>query len=130
MIFRHLAAFSFVLLGASLSVGCGAGDGGVCQLNSDCASGLTCECKLGGGVDARGLCRAPGVSCTVATVDANVPDVGPRDAGSDAGNDAALDANVDASVDANTDAFTPVDAPAAVDVGTDAAIDSGFDANG
>lgn len=129
----RLAAMSLLLLGGLFASGCGAGDGGVCQLDGDCSAGLVCTCKLGGGVDARGICRATATAmCTVTTVDANIPDTGPRDAGSDAftPDTSADDASL---VDANADGGardTGVDAPTATDGGSDAGDDaSTADAN-
>lgn len=135
MIFRPIAAFSVVLLGAIVAPGCGQGDGQVCQVQNapanDCASGLICTCALGGGPGSRGICHAvEPATCSTSTVDAFVvpvdggPDVG-VDAGTDGGLDAgATDAGSDGGVDAGasdagaTDTGT-VDA-GAVDANTDA----------
>jgi hypothetical protein len=75
---------------ALVALGCGSQHGEPCQIPGDCASGLTC-CQIA--VNARGVCLAPGESCTSTGTDA-----GPRDAGVDA--DTGVDAAVD--VDANT----------------------------
>lgn len=39
-----------------LAGGCGQNEGGRCQINSDCASGLVCS----EGITGNGVCRAPG----------------------------------------------------------------------
>ncbi len=132
---RPLAALLFVVLGAIAVPGCGQGDGGVCQLNSDCAAGLVCTCKLGGGVEARGVCRATETTmCTVTSNDSGPPvDADRQDGGTDAfvGADAASDAGSDAGgSDAGSDAGGS-DAASAADTGTDASTsaDTGADAN-
>jgi len=130
MIVRHLAALALVVLGALIFAGCGQGEGQVCQIDGDCAAGLTCQCKLGGSTDARGICHAALMtSCT-----SSVADTGPVviDAGSDANTDAGHDAGNDASLDANTDANADVGTDAGSDAGSDAhvaPIDSAMDAN-
>ncbi len=122
MIPRHLAAFCFVLVGAVQMQACGQGDGQVCQIDGDCASGLLCLCKVGTG--ARGLCRAPG-----STMCSTSPDSGPAvDADVDAFVAPAVDAAIDANRDADVDAFSVDTGALDADVGTDAfAIDAGSD---
>lgn len=115
-----LVSFATAAALFGLVPGCGAGNGGVCQINTDCASGLVC---CGASASLRGVCRAVTEGCTVAPVDA-----GPIDGGPDAPIDAPpLDAPV--PVDA-PDALmsdvpelvdAPMDAPALVDdAGSDA----------
>ena len=126
MIFRQLPALSLVLLGAILVPGCGAGDGGVCQVPGDCAAGLICTCKLGGGPDSRGICHATEpLMCGSGNVDAFVPLVDAGDAAvvPDVGTDANADAGSDGGTDGGTDA-------ASSDVGTDTSSDVGADAPG
>ena len=122
---RPLAALLFVVLGAIAVPGCGQGDGGVCQLNSDCAAGLVCTCKLGGGVEARGVCRATETTmCTVTSNDSGPPvDADRQDGGTDAfvGADAASDAGSDAASAADTG----TDASTSADTGADANADAG-----
>jgi hypothetical protein len=128
---RSLVLVFFLVSAGILASGCGAGDGGVCQVDGDCASGLSCQCKLGGGVDARGLCRAPGApACTTTSDSGPRPDSGPpSDAGSEAGapdtgpseagtGDGGADAGSDAGSDGGTDAAMSVDA--AIDATNDA----------
>lgn len=52
-----------------LAPGCGQDEGGRCQVDSDCASGLECSDNTGNGV-----CRKPGAT---GNVDAAVPDAAP-----------------------------------------------------
>ncbi len=84
----------FLVLGA---VACGSGDGGVCQVNGDCQSGLVC-CKLSTRLEDRGVCRPPGAVCAGST-DASSSDTGTSDATRDT-----------AVVDARTDTMS-IDAP-------------------
>jgi hypothetical protein len=122
----HRFAFPATLLAVALIfatvAGCGARDGGACQLDGDCATGLFC-CKNVRTPDARGVCRMSGTTiCATAVLDASTDD-----------------ADVDAfRADAEVDAFTPDDAftadaeidaseedAAADDAGTDAGRDAG-----
>jgi hypothetical protein len=94
----RLAPFVLGLALAALP-GCAQGDGQVCQINTDCASGLVCLCTSGS-VGSRGLCHPPDFPVTschgaqvdtgpvddawppeVGPIDAWPPEVGPMDAG-------------------------------------------------
>ncbi len=70
--------------------GCGQRSGEVCEVDSDCASGLQCLCKVGSA--SRGLCLAAGASCAVTGTDTGVT-------GDDAGRDAASSGDDAATVD-------------------------------
>jgi hypothetical protein len=133
MIFRHLAAFSLVLLGAILVPGCGQGEGGVCMVPTDCASGLLCTCQIGG-TGTRGICRAT-MPPTCGSTDAG-PQIDSGDVGTDVGHDSGvtsdvgIDAESDGGADAGSDAATSSDVgtDTSSDVGTDATNDAGHDA--
>lgn len=115
MLSRRLVAISLSLAALFAVPGCGQAEGQVCQIDGDCAGGLRCLCKLGGGFDSRGICHPLGfTACMTVTVDAFVPpeastnDAGtdaftPADMGADMGLDMGLDANVDASFDVGPD---------------------------
>lgn len=110
---------------AALLAGCGAGDGGVCQLDRDCASPLVC---CGETASLRGVCRPLGAACVEA------PDSGPVDSGSpvDVGpiDAPALDVGPIDDGGPAQDAPAPLDAPEALDAGADApmSVDAGDDA--
>jgi hypothetical protein len=95
------------------AAGCKQGDGGRCEIDSDCASNMC----TGTGVSMPGICRAA-LPPTVPVVDAGA------DTGADAEADAAEDApEADAGVDeqaADTSTSTP-------EAGTDAADDGAVD---
>lgn len=100
------------VLGLSIVSGCGAGDGGVCQDDGDCAAGLEC---CGETASLRGVCRAAGATLCGVASDTGVADAPPVDAPAE---DAPVDAPAEdapMSVDAAAD-----DAPAPVDAGSDA----------
>lgn len=79
-----VALFALVVLAVP---GCGQQNGQVCEVDTDCASGLQCLCRVG--MASRGLCLTAGASCAV-TTDASGNDAAttPTDAGQDAGSDA------------------------------------------
>lgn len=112
-----VALFSLVVLALP---GCGQQSGDVCEVDSDCASGLQCLCRVGAA--SRGLCLSAGASCAVTANDTGV-------AGNDAGRDAAASTQ-DAGDDAGTDAGTGgTDAGGTDAGGTDAGgVDAGGDA--
>lgn len=105
--------------------GCFGSVGDICQVPSDCNTGLFC-CKRGT-IDTRGTCQAsaacPGLLADGGGTDLGTPldagrtDAGPPDAGSDAGTDLGTDGG-------------PVDlgADGAMDAGPDAGTDAGTDA--
>jgi hypothetical protein len=117
-----LNALTFLTLLVSLSLaGCTQGEGGLCEVASDCGEGLTC-CPPSPLPEGRGICVPTG-ECAPTMPDAGPrPDAGRRDAGTpvDAGTDAgARDAG---SADAGApDAGTPDagsgDSGAAMDAG-------------
>ncbi len=104
----HRTWLPTTLLGAALLLGCGQGEGGRCQINSDCASGLTCL----SGDSGNGRCVSNTSAFDVAPAPA-------RDAAEDATPVTAADAKdllvslPDAAPDtasADSEAVTPVDA--------------------
>jgi hypothetical protein len=73
--FRPQLGFSACLRAAAIALlfasGCGQSEGERCQVNSDCASGLTCEDRREG----NGICKSShGTTVTDAAVDASVPE--------------------------------------------------------
>ncbi len=122
--FARVAAFAVLFATAA---GCGARDGGACQLDADCAAGLFC-CKNTRAPEARGVCRAIGTTvCATSTADAFVPDASTSEIDAfseDTG--AAEDTGVgddtgtadDAGIDANAVDSGPVPEDANVDAGS------------
>lgn len=98
MFARSLALSALVALFVS-AIGCSNGVGANCQLDSDCASGLSC-CNAG---LPRGTCQSSGSCVTTA--------------------DAAVSTEDDAFTPAEDDAFTPAEDDAATTTEDDAAAD-------
>lgn len=134
---RRIRTLSILLGSLALTVaaslpGCGAGDGAPCQVDRDCAAGLSC---CGETASLRGLCRPSGAAMCAPATDAGPVDSGPPvDAPEvDAGptEDAGPTLDVGPLLDApELDAPLPVDAPMSVDAGPDApmSVDAGEDA--
>lgn len=98
-----------------MAAGCQQQEGEVCEIESECAEGLTC--CFGG--TARGLCVADG-TCRGATGDAGLRDGGSEDGGSE---DAAVDAgdeDAGPDEDAGLEDAGPADSGVETDAGTDA----------
>ena len=133
-IFFSLALAFPVLLGLS---GCPSGDGAVCQLPTDCSSGLMC-CKGSSALDDRGTCAATCGAIDAGPRDMNVPDLPAIDApmsdlgDSDLGTSADLgiedmSLSTDLGGDAGGERDSGIDAGLTIDAGsTDAgAVDAG-----
>jgi hypothetical protein len=114
--------------------GCGAREGGVCQIDGDCATGLHC-CKNSMVPESRGVCRVVGTTiCATTVVDAAFVDAGDTGPAVDGGPDGgSLDGSIDAPIesdggaadaasetDAEVDAAPATDAAAADDADIDA----------
>jgi len=125
-IFFSLALALPMLLGLS---GCDAGDGAVCQLATDCSSGLMC-CKGGSALlEERGTCAATCGAIDAGPRDMNVPDLPAIDApmsdlgDNDLGSSGDLGAEdmslpIDLGQDASSATDLGVDAAAELDAGT------------
>jgi len=83
-----LGLFAVIPLVVLLSfASCKQGEGEICQINSDCSSGLVCNA-------ATGKCQeVGGPTIDAAPIDAALPDATPPDATPDASPDAAPDAS-------------------------------------
>jgi hypothetical protein len=110
----HRTWLPTTLLGAALLLGCGQNEGGRCQIDSDCASGLTCQDYSSG----NGRCRSNSFvpdAAPAADAGADVTPVTPADAGDvftplpDTAPDTAA---------ADTEAVVPVDADSVDSGGT------------
>jgi|GEM_PF-2286832 len=116
-IFSSLALSLPLLLGLS---GCGGGDGAVCQLATDCSSGLMC-CKGNSDLEERGTCAATCGAIDAGPRDMNVPDLPPIDAPMSDLGDHDLGTSGDLGVE---DMSLPIDlgedASSAPDLGVDA----------
>jgi len=123
-IFFSLALALPMLLGLS---GCDAGDGAVCQLATDCSSGLMC-CKGSSDLEERGTCAATCGAIDAGPRDMNVPDLPAIDAPMSDLGDHDLGTSQDLGAD---DMSLPIDlgedASSAPDLGVDAgaALDAG-----
>ena len=95
---RRILRTGICLLGLSaVFAACGQNEGGRCQVNSDCASGLTCDQPLNG----NGICRR-NVS-TVSTADAATEDSRESSSSLDLGEDVVVSSAIDlGSVDAES----------------------------
>ncbi len=113
IVHRFALATTLAILFAT-AAGCGATNGGVCQIPSDCANGFFC-CKNTHTPDARGVCRPNGTVEGMCAL--GVADVGMADA-SDSGS-APIDATADDAPDAWSDLDAATDDAATDDAATD-----------
>ena len=103
-----------------LFAGCGQNEGGRCQVNSDCRSGLTCK----DGTSGNGTCRYPASVTNDAAWTSDLADDVPVSLGPEVGSDVVVTTQSDADTP-DTAAVTPD--TGAVDSGSQASTDSTVD---
>ncbi len=114
---RRLRLLTFLTVASLALFSCTQGEGDLCEVTSDCGSGLTC-CPPSPLPDGRGICVPTG-TCVVTGVDGGPrPDAGPRDSGTPVDDAGPVDAGPADS--GSADAGPPDAGPMVVDAGTDA----------
>jgi len=126
--FHAWALAAFALLGLA---SCEGAAGAVCQLDSDCETGLLC-CKGSASLTDRGVCAVSCLAVDAGPRDLGVSDAGPGDQGvgpEDAGDPSDLSMSVDLGEDAAAPDAGPIDLGASPDLGEDAGPPGDVDAS-